>query len=152
MVNENAKNELHLVLDSAKALKGVIQQLYAEDTYFIGKYGSFKTLAIKYNQLCEKLQKHNIDVSILSYFKVDNMRTAENTGWPFQKEVIDSVFTNISLMISLLENILETNKDVLNTLKDFIKSNLRKSIFEEPQNEKTISQNQPSRTTVECGL
>jgi len=138
MDQEEIKTKLKAILRSASSLIDVIKALYAEDTYFIGKYGSFKLLAQKYNMLVDEIVKTGIDVALLSYFKTENMKGSGDTVWPIQKEIIDDVFTNLKLMVSILESKLDVRESEIEEFKDFFKSNLRKSIFDIPENEKHI--------------
>ena len=137
-MEEEKKVKLHSILNSANALKEVMQQLYNDDTYFIGKYGSFKELASKYNILMQELKKDQIGVNMLSFFRTDKMKSSGSTVWPVQKKIIDAVYTNLSLLISIVENSINIKKDERENLKNFLKANLRKAIYNTPENEKTI--------------
>jgi len=138
MTDDEKKKKLLSLLRAANSMKEVIRALYAEDTYFIGKYGSFKTLADKYNSLVMELANTNCDVSLLSYFKTETMGSSGDTVWPVQKEIIDNVFTNTMLMISVIENSLDVKENEIESLKDFLKNSIRKGIFETPENEKQV--------------
>ena len=137
-MEEEKKAKLHSILNSANALKEVMQQLYNDDTYFAGKYVSFKELASKYNILMQELKKDQIGVNMLSFFRTDKMKSSGSTVWPVQKEIIDAVYTNLSLLISIVENSINIKKDERENLKNFVKVNLRKAIYNTPENEKTI--------------
>lgn len=137
-MEEEKKAKLHSILNSANALKEVMQQLYNDDTHFTGKYGSFKELASKYNILMQELKKDQIGVNMLSFFRTDKMKSSGSTVWPVQKEIIDDVYTNLSLLISIVENSINIKKDERENLKNFLKANLRKAIHNTPENEKTI--------------
>ena len=137
-MEEEKKVKLHSILNSANALKEVMQQLYNDDTYFAGKYGSFKELASKYNILMQELKKDQIGVNMLSFFRTDKMKSSGSTVWPVQKKIIDAVYTNLSLLISIVENSINIKKDERENLKNFLKANLRKAIYNTPENEKTI--------------
>jgi hypothetical protein len=138
MTEDEKKKKLLSLLKSSNSLVEVIRALYAEDTYFIGKYGSFRTLAEKYNSLVIELQKLGADVSLLSLFKTENMKSSGDTVWPIQKEIIDNVFTNTMLMISVIENDLDIKANEIENIKDFLKSNIRKGVYETPENEKQV--------------
>lgn len=109
-MEEEKKAKLHSILNSANALKEVMQQLYNDDTYFAGKYVSFKELASKYNILMQELKKDQIGVNMLSFFRTDKMKSSGSTVWPVQKEIIDDVYTNLSLLISIVENFINTKQ------------------------------------------
>lgn len=137
-MEEEKKVKLHSILNSANALKEVMQQLYNDDTYVTGKYGSFKELASKYNILMQELKKNQIGINMLSFFRTDKMKSSASTVWPVQKEIIDAVYANLSLLISIVENSINIKKDERENLRNFLKVNLRKAIYNTPENEKTI--------------
>lgn len=102
------------------------------------RYSSYKAYMRKYNQLLENISKIQKIDSIVDYFNLENVLSQFDSIPGHHKEYFDSVYLNLSILKSYLENILGLKKSEVLILKDFFQSNLRKAVFKEPQNEKEV--------------
>lgn len=129
--------ELQKSYKNALALIDTMKFTYLSDDNKISQYGSFRVFARKYNHITRSVAQY-IDVSILDSYDEQKLPRPSSLTWPRQKQLFDGILTNLSLLISLLENQLDIKQNKIQELKDFLSSNLRKGIIEIPQREKDI--------------
>ncbi|RIH64328.1 hypothetical protein D1164_14635 [Mariniphaga sediminis] len=131
------KEELQKLYKNAIALLETMKFTYTSDDNKISQYGSFDVFIRKYTQIAMSVSKY-VDISLLDIYNLEKIPNAFSLTWPQQKQMFDGVLANLSLLISLLENHLDIKQNKILELKDFLASNLRKTIIEIPRNEKEI--------------
>jgi hypothetical protein len=104
----------------------------------VWRFSSYTEFARKYNQLLTEISKIQKVDTILDLYDLEKFKSPFDTLPMHQKQYYDSIYSNLSILRSYLENKLGTKKSELLSLKDFFQSNLRKAIFKEPENEKEI--------------
>jgi len=131
------KEELQKLYKNSVALHDTMKFTYLSDNNKISQYGSFRNFARKYNDIVVRLSVF-ADVSLLDTYVIDKMPTPENLTWPQQKSIFDGILINLALLISILENELDIKQSRAQEIQYFLATNLRKSIFEIPLNEKDV--------------
>lgn len=129
--------ELKKLYKNSLALFETMKFAYSSDDNKIGQYASFEIYLRKYNQLVREISQHT-DISLIDYYNEEKIPNAFSLTWPQQKQYFDSVLTNLSIMVSLLENNLDIKENKILDLKNFLETNLRKAVTEIPRNEKEI--------------
>ena len=104
----------------------------------IWKYYSFGTFLVKYDHLVDLAGPLLQDTSMLDRIDTQRIPRPSSLTWPQQKQLFDTAYSNASLLKSLLEGAIGYAADETQKLKDFIQSNLRRAIFEEPQKEAEV--------------
>ena len=66
------------------------------------------------------------------------MQSHMDTIWPIQKEIMESVFLSTGMLLTYLESATAFAESEFDNIENFIKSNLRATIFATPQREVEI--------------
>jgi hypothetical protein len=75
---------------------------------------------------------------MLDVFDLDKIKASGDYTWIQQKEIFDSVHSNVALLKSLLEGAIGYAEDETHNLIDFLQANLRKAVFVVPEREVEI--------------
>ncbi len=130
--------KLRTYLNQAKALEESVKFIYEKDEDNIWRFGSYKTFMRKYNTLAQLVSKELDGTDLLDYYNIEKIKDSFSTVASAQKNFFDSILANISILRSLLENELDMKSDEIKNLKNFLKNNIRKVIFEKPEDEYKI--------------
>jgi hypothetical protein len=133
-----ASERINQIHRAAIALKDAMVLVHHGTTPDHAKYSAYRTYAEKYNELAEAAIKEVPELSFLSRFLMDKLGNYMNTLWPHQKEVFDSALANLLILIANLEGKLDIRRGDIENLKNFIRANLRKAIFDHPPDERCV--------------
>ncbi len=137
-MNEKNKEKIRELLNHAKALEEAIKLVYRSDEQNITKYCGFKHFIRRYNNLAQEVVKE-LRVSLpLDLYKYEDIPGSMDTTIIQQKELFDSVASQILILRSYLESALGYKNDQIDNLKNFLKANLRRAILDKPENEYKI--------------
>ena len=101
-------------------------------------FSSFKTFMRKYNELVILASKTiNIEAPIDTY-DINKISSAYDTTTIQQRIYFDEVYTNLSILKSYIEAHGGLAEVEAENILNFLKSNIRKAIFNTPNNEKDI--------------
>lgn len=139
MSNDRDK-ELRKYLGYAKALMDAMELSIHGQEQDIWRFSSYREYMDKYNNLISDIlaKPHNLNISGLKYYDLGHIPHSTDTIAMQQKQYFDSVYTNLSILRSYIENELDLKKDETLSLKDFFQANLRRAIIRTPQNETDI--------------
>ena len=112
-----------------------------DDPSNIWKYNGYKQFARKYNQIINEISKNILLPPIFDLFNVDNMRGGMDTTTVEQKDLLMSVFTNVTLLRSVLAEKLDFKSIEMLEIEDFLKSRLRSTFYSKPLNEGEVQDN-----------
>lgn len=104
----------------------------------IWKFSSYKLFASQYNSLLAQARSALSEEINLGQYDVEKIPFKTDLTWPNQKEIFDSVFLNVLLLKSILEQEIGYAEDETENLKDFIASRLRRAIFGIPDREVSV--------------
>jgi hypothetical protein len=138
------KELLKVLLRNTIALSGAMRESVSSatgDRANLGNYASFKTFMRKYNLLAKEAAPMLSSPAMLDTFDLTKIRESGGYPWPQQKVLFDHVFTNVSILRSLLEGAIGFAEDATQNLKDFIQANLRRVVYEVPQKETEVQNN-----------
>ena len=99
------------------------------------KFISFKTYMRKYNELVTNVARQTEVDAMLDYYDLDKIPSEYDTAGVQQQTHFESVYSNLSILKSFLESKLDLKHDEIRNLRDFLQSNLRKAIFQQPERE-----------------
>jgi hypothetical protein len=131
MENEKVKQLLAVTEGLIEAMKLSISQ--GKDG--VWRFSSYKEFARKYNQIIAELRGSFSYVPALDAYDLDKIPSPLDTLAMKQKEYFDSILANLLILRGFLANSGEVRVSEVNNIRDFIQSNLRKAIFENPQEE-----------------
>ena len=133
---EDRREKLKERLDLCTAvMESMVFSARGDDVW---RHSSYYEYARKNNELVEYLKQvidHNIPIG---HYDMSKMRTPTATIAMNQKSIFDSVYTNLSIIKTYLENELDIKNDEATSLKDFFQANLRRAVQQKPENEKQI--------------
>lgn len=132
------KDRLKQLLSNVSALLAAMRysaSTASGDMANVARYGSYKTFARKYNHLAQQAAPLLPETSTLDLFSIESIKSSGDLVWPVQKEIFDSVYSNLALLKSLLEGAIGYAEDETQNLRDFIQANLRRAIFIAPDRE-----------------
>jgi len=89
----------------------------------------------KYNELVTNVARVTKVEGMLDFYDLDKVPSEYNTAGVQQQTYFESVYSNLSILKSFLESKLDLKQDEIRNLKDFLQSNLRKAIFQQPERE-----------------
>lgn len=140
-MTEERKKEMYNLLAYAKSLRMAIIRIYDSDTGNTWRFSSYRDYVRKYNELAISFSKITTPPSgklLVDVYDIDKIPGMGNTIPIQQKSYFDNMLANIEIMIGFLELHLNIVTDEIIALRDFLKANLRKSIFDLPKNEKDV--------------
>lgn len=106
----------------------------------VWKHSSYETYIRKYNTLVKEVAQITSGTSLLDVYNLDKLPTYMNTIALQQKNYFDSVHANLSILKAFLENKLGIKEDKVLQIKDFLKANLRRAVFNTPEKEIQIQE------------
>jgi len=135
-MTDDREKALRKYLGYAKALMDAMELSIHGQEHDVWRFSSYREYMGKYNDLLSKInaKSFTLDVSGLTYFVEEIPSSADTTAMQ-QKQYFDSVYTNLAILRSYIENALDLKKDETLSLKDFFQANLRKAIMGIPRNE-----------------
>ncbi len=132
-MEDKARDKLRGHLDVAYALRDSMISSTRSDGDSIRKYAGYKVFMRKYNQLAHAIAEIVIVDPIVDLYDIDRVPGGGDTVAFQQKEYFDSVFTNLLILISLVEGKIGVKADRIQSLKDFFQANLRRVLFTQPE-------------------
>lgn len=134
-MDEPTREKLRDFLGAAEALRDAMISSVRSDGDSVWKYGGYKIFMRKYNDLAHAVAKVVRVDAIIDTYDIDRVPGGGDTIAFQQKELFDSVFTNLSILKSFLESKVGIKTDRIQSLKDFFQANLRRALFSEPERE-----------------
>ena len=131
---------IKLLINQAKTLKLVIENTLRDpSTEAHGRFVSFKTYAIQYNEIVNRTERLlELQENSFSKYLPDNMASHMDTLWPIQKEIMESVLLQTGILLTYLESATDFAEDEVENLENFFISRLRTAIFDVPQKEMEV--------------
>jgi hypothetical protein len=133
--NRDEIKELRALLASAEALLESMRFSVTSHSDDIWRYSSFKTYIRKYNQIVQAVMKVTNVGPVVDLYDLDKVPGHAASIPAQQKDLFDSVFSNLSILKSYLENKLGLKQERADELGNFIQSNLRRALHKEPEKE-----------------
>lgn len=131
--------ELKVLLAQVKALeKTISESLKQQSESEIGKYASYKQMAMMYNDFADKVKNYVTVAAIYNVYDTENMRGLYDTTWIQQKEILESVLVSTRMLMAIMEGSLEFVDDEIDNLENFIAKKLRSVIRDVPKCEKEV--------------
>lgn len=140
MKNSFNKNiEIKVLISKIKSLSGLVHEiLKSTNTQEIGRYSSFKEMAIVYNDLADETRKV-LETSIMFYkFNIEMIPTWGDSLWPTQKKILEQVFLMSKLLLSSLEENVDFVDDEFDNIENFLSSRIRSVVYQKPEKEKEV--------------
>jgi len=138
-MTEANKDTLREYLRWTEALQRSMEiVLRGEDQANVWKYGGYKQFARKYNQIVTEVARKMSLPPILDLYDLDRIPGGGATVAYQQKEIFEGVYTNVSLLKSVLEDRLGVVEDETAALCDFFQARLRSAVFQIPKSEREI--------------
>lgn len=89
----NKNREIKVLISKIKSLSGLVHEiLESTNTKEIGRYSSFKEMAIVYNDLADETRKVLETLIIFYKFNIEIIPTWGDSLWPTQKKILEQVF------------------------------------------------------------
>lgn len=139
MTTLNETETIKVLIAQLKGLRDESEMILLNQTSAeIGRYVSYKMLAITYNDLAESASKLLNVQSLFYRFNIEQIPGMNDTTWGFQKSVVEQVLLNSKLLLAALEESGNFADDEFDNLSDFLQSRLRSAIFTKPDREVEI--------------
>ena len=136
-MNSDDREEARELGESAEAVIEAMR-ISAQGDH-VWRFSSFKVFARKYNQLVERATQVLPGAKgLLDYYNLDGMPGSTSTIAMQQKDIFDSVLTNLLLLRSLAERHSGEKESSVGALVDFVAANLRRAIHETPSTERQV--------------
>ena len=129
------RERLRELMSYAIAIRDAMRLSMGGDPNNMWRYSSYKEYMRKCNALVKEVEKFiNID-SMINIYLLDKVPNSHNTTIIQQKNLFDDVYSNISILVSLLENKVGIKNDEMNNIIYFLQNRLRAAIHDEPKKE-----------------
>jgi hypothetical protein len=136
---DQANNKrLTILIAQGKALESAMRQSVSEHTQEFARYESFKRFAEKYNLLARQSVEFIGDSAIVNSFDTENLPIPASLTWPTQKQIFDSVYAELLMLVAALEGQYDYASAKSIELKDFFESSLRRAVFAPPATEREL--------------
>ncbi len=136
---EPNKEQLREYLRWTVALQRAMESsIRLDDPSNVWKYGGFRDFARKYMQLVETVAQQVTLPPVLDTYIMSNMPGIGDTVVPQQKQIFDTVYTNVSMLRAILEGKVGVVEDATIALRDFLQARLRSAIFRTPDLERDV--------------
>lgn len=127
------------LIAKAKAFENTVRDILNNDKAVEhARYSSYRSIAKRYNTLLLEASSTVPNFQGFGTFNVDAMPSQMDTVWPWQKEVLESVYLETKLFRAYLESNVDFANDEIEGLCDFIQSRFRSVIFEIPRTEQDV--------------
>jgi len=138
-MSDVSKDQLREFLQWTIALQRAMElSVTSGDPTYLWKYAGFRDFARKYGQLIQTIGMSIPLPPVLDHYNLDNMRASADTTHPQQKQLFDSVFSNVSMLRAVIEGKLGVVEDKTSALRDFFQARLRSAIFRAPELERDV--------------
>lgn len=138
-MTDSSKDAIREYLKWTVALQNAMEMaLRAESPTNVWKHSGYKQFTRKYMQILTEINKCISLPPIFDAYDIEKMRSSTNTIAMQQKDVFESVYTNVCLLRSTLESKLGVVEDQILNLLDFFRSRLRSAIFRAPEQERDV--------------
>ena len=135
---ETTNDELRVFLRWTIALQQAMDSsIRHDDPANMWRYAGFKNFALKYNRILQAVAQKTDLPPVLDQYN-EGMKGSMDTVVPVQKEIFDSVYSNVSMLRAVLEGKLGVIDDETTALKDFIRGRLRSAVLQIPEQERDI--------------
>lgn len=136
---DQARNkQLGALIAQSKALQRAMEHAVSEKNQEFARYESYKQFASRYNSLARQALPFLEHVVVVNTFDVEKMASPGNLTWPVQKQIFDSVFAEVLMLLAVLEGQHDFAVAKTMEMKDFFESSLRRAIFSIPEGEKDL--------------
>ena len=99
---------------------------------------SYKAFATRYMAIINQLPQDFPSLVILDQYDTGSMPEPSGSRPSYQRPIFEGVYTNLSILRSILENIIGTAGGERRALTDFFQSRLRAAMRERPEDEKAV--------------
>lgn len=128
-----------LIAQTKATAQNVSRALNDAATVPRSRYVAFRVYANTYNQLADHTETIlDYPKNSLARFNISALGSQHDTLWGTQKEIMEAVALNLSLLLTHLENATDFVEDEYDNVTNFIKSKLRPTIFTAPSKEVEI--------------
>jgi hypothetical protein len=135
-VTSSIRDEIRALLLVCKSVRESMDASIYADAQSIWKYGSYRQCARRYNDLLDTAAKLDLGTALPMYkFDLEKIPGLGDSWAQQQKEIFESVRSELSILIAYLENKLGLKDDEVQTLRYFIQSSLRRAVFAAPTRE-----------------
>lgn len=134
-MNFDETQAIKILVFQCKALIATIERsLNDSTTKEIGRYASFKTYAMEYNNLVQKVERAlKLTSPAFTTFILEKMPGWGDSVWPLQKQYMESTLLESKSLLAYLEAATDFSEDEFSNLENFIKTRLRAAIFSIPE-------------------
>lgn len=137
--SEQLKEELRACLQWTIALQRSMESsLRLDDPGNMWKYAGFRDFARKYTQILQVVGKKMTLPPVLDYYDMDKFPGFANSVLPQQKQLFDSVLSNVSVLRAVLEEKLGVVEGKTAALRDFLQARLRAVMLRTPEVERDV--------------
>ena len=99
---------------------------------------SYKVFATRYMAIIHQLPQDFPALVVLNPYNTSDMPEPSGSVPSYQRPIFEGVYTDLSILRSILESIIGTAGDERRALTDFFQSRLRAAMMERPENEKAV--------------
>lgn len=132
------KDKLKTFLTYTNAIIDTMRMSIQGDQEGMWRFSSFYDYMQKYNKLLTEIQKVVDIPAMVDCYDLQKVESPHDITPVQQKQYFDSVYMNLSILKSFLENSIGLSKSEIVNLRDFFHSNLRKAVFDTPTREVEI--------------
>lgn len=129
---------LGALIAQSKALQRAMEHSVSEKNQEFARYESYRNFAHRYNSLVQQALSSVGQVVNVNTFNVEKMASPGSLTWPEQKQIFDTVFTEVLMLQALLEGLHDFAAAKTIEMKDFFELSLRRAIFTTPESEKDL--------------
>jgi hypothetical protein len=133
----DTKRVLKMLISQAKSLKKTIEEAVNNPSISEhNRFVSYKLYAEKFNQIAAEVEDTlSLPKNSFSRFNTEGMKSYMDTLLGTQKNIVDAVSLETSMLLSYLESAADFVEDEFDNIANFMKSKLRASVFSKPERE-----------------
>ncbi len=136
---ERSKQIKYLLIRCESLRDSLESVLKDSSTNESGRYAGFKMYSEEFNHLADEVSRViNINNERIISYKTGSLKGCMDTVWPQQKQVIETTLLYTNALIALLNKEVDFVENEYSNIESFIKSKLRKAVFDIPDKEKEI--------------
>ena len=136
---ERSKQIKYLLIRCESLRDSLESVLKDSSTNESGRYVGFKMYSEEFNHLADEVSRFiNINNECIISYETGSLNGCMDTVWPQQKQVIETTLLYTNALIALLNKEVDFVENEYSNIESFIKSKLRKAVFDIPDKEKEI--------------
>lgn len=136
---EKSKQIKYLLIRCESLRDSLERVLKDSSTNESGRYAGFKMYSEEFNYLADEVSRViNINNERIISYETGSLKGCMDTVWPQQKQVIETTLLYTNALIALLNKEVDFVENEYSNIESFIKSKLRKAVFDIPDKEKEI--------------